>query len=218
MTDIKSGSRKELDDITKPTLLGYLKRCTSKDVVNAAGHLFKYPDATSCGLYAASLNSLVPKFFGNDKRASNIWKTVRDFNRLLILLDKHNANDHKYIYAFGTLSRPICLDKHNGERLAPETHLFPGHAFTIIKLKSNRYVFTQSYVNMYDHTQSTYMIDFHNMIKLLIKFGYICDCTVIDKRFVTYWNEITHVDISNLLNARPLIGRSFVMQCRMSRL
>jgi hypothetical protein len=155
-------------------------------------------NSTACGTYANSLFGILSKespyfkpYFKSLIKFRNEYPIdIMDISDINSYIKQINLGGQQIIIRFGI---------HGGTEIKLQNEdkpvIFPGHAFCIIKIYKNRYIFTQSYVDVYDHTHYIFEINLAEVLNIVYAFGYMIKSKVIDDEFVRCWNGITNVDI-----------------------
>jgi hypothetical protein len=153
---------------------------------------------TACGTYGNAMLLIFPRIMDADQDGKCIenLKMFDGMDNTIKNIVIHDSDNILYVYQISTNSCDLDTKKR-----------FPGHTFIIIKIKSNEYIFTQSYVDMYDHTNCIKKITLREILVLLDKFKYIENSRNIDKQFIDYWKDITDISIDPMLGRKKICNQ-----------
>lgn len=144
---------------------------------------------TLCSVYANSLHRTIPFGLGLTKN-SNIMKLEYKMSRMHEIIKLNDRNNFSCIYTFYVFQREILnLDCY-------WTKYFPAHCFGLIKIAPNKYVLTQTYEDEFDHTKYIDILNLKSALDLCEMIVHLCDCEIIDQKFIDYWNIITRFNVS----------------------
>lgn len=187
-----------------------IKSITPNDILDGndiisqiTGSNINLNDPTACGTYANSLfytiTSKVETKFNHRNKSYILGSLEQKSWRLLEILKLHDNRHTSCIYRLSISSCDLYKktdsnNNSNNEAQLSECFRFPGHAIGLIRMAPNKYIFTQTYVKMYDHKRFIEVLDLNGVLELCKMFMYICKCDVVDELFIKYWNYITHID------------------------
>jgi hypothetical protein len=186
------------DDMKKT--IEFIKNITNEQILNHNSVISYITQSninncnpTACGTYANSLFGILPEI--------NKYSIESEINEVLIdnvynYIKKIDDDDNiREIFKFAIYGDEIILE--NSQNMH-----FPGHSFVIIKMYKDRYIFTQSYVNVYDHRKYIVEKNLNEVLDLIKKFEYMTKCNTIDNKFVEYWHSITKIDVNMWKNGK----------------
>jgi hypothetical protein len=179
-------------------IIKHIKNINSKQIVSHNKIVSKITNCninnnnpTACGTYSNSLFSILSEM---NYYVLKHKITKLSINSIYNYMEEIDMNNNYVILQFSVCCDTIILE--NSKRI-----FFPGHSFVIIKLYENKYIFSQSYIDTYDHKKYILQKTFLEIIDIIAKFEYIIMCQKIDDKFVQYWKDITKVNVSSWKNA-----------------
>lgn len=149
-------------------------------------------DPMACGTFADSLFQIIPKIRTTSQQPiTNIL-----FADIYTFMEHLNDNDEQLMVQFGIFSKDLSIED-------VIVH-FCGHAFTIIKLSKNKYIFTQSYIGVYKHNECVQEKTFEEVCQIIKNFILIVETQIIDDEFVRSWKQITNVNANIWKGCTPI--------------
>ena len=163
---------------------------------------------TACGTYANSLLAILPAMYYINTLNTNLsyvhniyfrsgYNNIVNINH--VNLNEYfrvtNMKDTREIIHFTISSSVVTLPC--GKQV-----YFPGHAFVIIKVHPNRYILSQSYLNVYNHKQCTFELNTQQVLKVARGFQHMCQVKTIDDYFIASWNYLTGTKIDEWKHGR----------------
>lgn len=156
---------------------------------------------TACGTYANSLfYTIISKLeikFNRNIKTSVLGSFERKSSQLLEIIKLHDKKHTSCIYTLHTNSCDLYKKTvSDGNAQLSNCFQFPGHAIGLIRIAPNVYIFTQTYIKVYDHLQFIKVLNLEGALALCELFICVSKYDVIDQIFIEYWNLITHIDVS----------------------